>query len=170
MHDGERISTFCSSIIRIGDTVRKTFHDHCKYRSRWPAEAMLRNESKALGKFKGKAGIQQLIKVTGNTVVTAYAGHRLRKDDLSYVQAMAQGMAIVDRLERKGVVHRDIRPDNLVYRNSNVTLIDFAWAFFDGCIFKNKLDAPGAMGGRYRHPAIDDRYSMTKSINHIYGR
>ena len=168
MRDGEKISTFCSYIMRIGDRVRKTFHDS-KYKDRWSARKMALNEAGALALLHRRKGVQQLEKIVDNTVVSEYAGHRLRKTDMSYEHAMKQGMAIVDVLQACKVVHRDIRPENLVCKHSQITLIDFQWACYSGCIFSGLDDAPREMGGKYRSMVgINDRHSMEMAIREIY--
>jgi hypothetical protein len=65
---------------------------------------------------------------------------------------------ILNALEKKGIIHRDIRPDNIIIRNSKPVLIDFGWAVSDD----HPYFTPEGLGDLYRPEdgSFDDVYSM----------
>lgn len=67
-------------------------------------------------------------------------------------------LAILEALEERKIVHRDIRPENLVVRDGHLVLLDFGWATspIELC------HAPSTLGGDYRapHGPHNDVYSM----------
>lgn len=171
MKDGEKLMTFCAIVERKGDLVYKRFHELCRYKERWSAYKMWANEVDALLKVSTLHGLQQYVGSDRHKheIVTMYAGHQLRRDDMSCAEAERQCSEIVGRLRDAGVVHRDVRPGNLMCRHGIITLIDFQWAWYPGCVFKNEKDAPREMGGRYRQKGnIDDMHSIIKSVRRIW--
>ena len=169
MKDGAHINTFCAHICRNGRTVKKTFRQSTRYETIWPVEKLLLNEALALKKVQKMPGFQQVVSVKGLSITSIYHGHKLRRDDMVAAEALEQCMRICNRMKIIEMVHRDVRPENLVCHDGVVTLIDFTWAYFPGCVFRSMADAPKEMGGRYRSKnGIDDTYSMVKSLHKIY--
>ena len=65
----------------------------------------------------------------------------------------------------KGIVHRDIRLDNILIRNGRPVLLDFAWAVSDTL----QYFTPSGLGASERPPdgGFCDVYSMGKVIEQV---
>lgn len=77
----------------------------------------------------------------------------------------AQLIAICDHLQDAKVVHRDVRPENLMIKDNIIKLIDFGWARMasepDGKF-------PDLLGYPYKCPSgFNDRYSMKRVIKYL---
>lgn len=69
---------------------------------------------------------------------------------------------IIQELKHFGIIHRDIKPDNLMVKDGFIKLIDFGWARFE----KDKEDSPPSCLGYPYKPSygFDDNFSMKKII------
>jgi len=67
-------------------------------------------------------------------------------------------LCLLSELQAKRIVHRDIRPDNILMRNAKPVLIDFGWAISDA----KPYFSPRPLGGSERPPdgSFCDVYSM----------
>jgi len=103
-----------------------------------------------------------------------YRGKRLTKETIPS-NWQGQIKEILDELKEKNILHRDIRPDNLLVMNGNITLIDFA---FSTDLQNNSLEVsdipelPEAfrrgLGTRFKlEDKFDDQYALEESIDFI---
>lgn len=68
-------------------------------------------------------------------------------------------LAILDALRSRKVIHRDIRPENLLWNGKNCVLIDFTYAVNQGDVTNYHYD----LGGQYKCPyGFNDEYSLRK--------
>lgn len=72
---------------------------------------------------------------------------------------------ILSHLAKHGIVHRDIRFDNVLLRNGKPVLIDFGWAVSE----RESWISPEALGGLGRPPddSFSDLYSMGKLLQGV---
>lgn len=72
---------------------------------------------------------------------------------------------ILCELKQNGIVHRDIRPDNILIRNGKPVLIDFGWAISE----KQPYYTPDQLGvlGRPPDGSFCDIYSMGKVLEQV---
>lgn len=84
------------------------------------------------------------------------------KRSLKYVKSVATALA---HLEKQGIVHRDIKPDNMISTTRGVKLIDFGLAFADSFyVYEEPQDAYGTI--EYMAPEyISDAEDLTPSCD-----
>lgn len=77
-------------------------------------------------------------------------------------------LRLLGELKRKGIIHRDIRPDNLLVRDGKPVLIDFGWAVSEA----QPYFTPQWLGGSERPPdgSFCDVYSMGKVLEQVNQR
>jgi tRNA A-37 threonylcarbamoyl transferase component Bud32 len=91
----------------------------------------------------------------------------IRQDTHKMNEFVEDALSILELLRSKCMRHRDIRFDNLLYRNEKLVLIDFGWAE----TFESKIFTPPPLGGDERAPDGNhcDIYSMGKAIENVNG-
>jgi serine/threonine protein kinase len=111
----------------------------------------------------GDYSVLILEKIKGKQLKEAIAEITATADD--FHDFIKHGLNILDILKKKGIVHRDIRPDNILIRNKNPILIDFGWAISPD---RPYITPPG-LGGPERPNAgsFCDVYSMGKVLQQI---
>lgn len=99
----------------------------------------------------------------GDDIVIEDCGDRLTianlPDDWKF-----QLVHILSDLKTNKVIHRDIKPNNLMVKSDTIMLIDFGWAKLES----EKDNPPSCLGMPYRPSwGWDDRFSMKKVIKEI---
>lgn len=92
----------------------------------------------------------------------------IRSDSASIYNFILHCLDILEELENEKIMHRDIRLDNLMFREGKPVLIDFGWAeIFDENILS--IPTPSLLGGSGKPPdgVFCDKYSMGKVIEKI---
>lgn len=92
--------------------------------------------------LKKVVGIKGLIQYTKHEITrdhiclyTENAGKRLHDwmfqehSDEEWISVIDQGIRIIKEMNKSGIIHSDIKPQNCVLDNNNLTIIDFGWAF-----------------------------------------
>ncbi|MBK8619807.1 MAG: protein kinase family protein [Anaerolineales bacterium] len=104
----------------------------------------------------------QLEKIDGD--VLDNAANKIDTLDAMYA-FIIDCLNILRELSEKGIVHRDIRPDNILVRNGRPVLLDFGWAQSQ----KYEFVTPDALGGVERplDGNFSDVYSMGKVIERV---
>lgn len=125
---------------------------------------LLRNEHEKLRRFSGLPHFPQVLAFDGQVLTLTNVGSPMSRFNIPPNWARQLG-TIIRQLRQSKVVHRDIRPQNFLTRQSVVYLIDFGWAVFDG---ENGPCPPG-LGGRFRPPTgnFDDLYSI-EEVSKLY--
>lgn len=127
--------------------VRKSFKD-CDF-----SRELMGRELSFLKRLDGSKFFPKLLGYESNSISMSYEGiwaKWLPENDL---------VGILSYLRMEGIIHRDIRPGNLLWNGDNVVLIDFSFAMSGDEITNYHYD----LGGRYKCPyGFDDEYSLRK--------
>jgi serine/threonine protein kinase len=109
----------------------------------------------ALEKVNGVPLPEAIDQIDTSTRFLAFAQHCLR---------------LLNKLKQNGVIHRDIRPDNILVRDGKPVLIDFGWAIADTMPYCTPQGVnPHWLGGPERPPdgSFCDVYSMGKVLEKV---
>lgn len=85
-------------------------------------------------------------------------------DDSTMRSFLHHGLSLLQALQEKGVMHRDIRLENLLVRDGRPVLIDFGWACAEDC----PHITPEGLGAEGRPP--ESRYSDLYSMGVVFER
>jgi SAM-dependent methyltransferase len=104
-----------------------------------------------------------LEKIDGQSLLNARAD--IISSSHQFYQFICHCLKILKNLKRRGIVHRDIRPENILIRNSSPVLIDFGWAVSE----KKTYIIPSGLGASERPPdgSFCDTYSMGRVLKKI---
>jgi SAM-dependent methyltransferase len=131
-------------------TLRKTYKEKFGWAKDWELEI--------LKKLEGNPHFPKILGQGDDYLDLEWRGFNATKED-----DLSQLNDIVKSLASAGIVHRDIRPGNLLWQEGNLTLIDFGWAWIDGR--KPPIDAPEYLGnGFYENNDWDDAKAAEKVI------
>ncbi|MBC8491273.1 MAG: protein kinase family protein, partial [Candidatus Marinimicrobia bacterium] len=106
----------------------------------------------------------KLLEIGDNWFDMEYCGEKLNEQNLPKDWDV-QIDEILNELNKANIIHRDIRPHNLMIINSVIKLIDFGWAV---SYLHANSDIPKYLGDRWKCPdGFNDKYSIYKSIQSI---
>lgn len=142
-----------SNVERLGkNLVRKTFYDDFVW--------MVEREKEALQRLENFEHFPKFVSAGNGFIEITYCGICRKVSDRD------QCMEILQALKKVAIVHRDIRPPNLLTKNGTVHLIDFGWCLFDG-----EKDSPvqypfptAIPGGFAENVAWNDSYAMKRCL------
>jgi SAM-dependent methyltransferase len=107
-------------------------------------------EERCLRRLAGMPHFPELLEVGDRWLKMEWTGHRARR-----VSQLDQLPDIIRLLADAGIMHRDICPENLTYRDGRLFLVDFGWAILDGN--QPPAEAPQGLGrGFYEAGRWDD--------------
>ena len=134
-----------------------------KIQTQFKERDLIANEARFL-KVLNSRHFPKLISTDGDTIKIEESGAELTKENMPENWKL-QLTRILIELKNKNIVHRDIRVDNILVKDSVVKLIDFGWARFatepDG-------DVPDLLGYPNKPSwGFDDNYSMKRVIKQI---
>lgn len=144
---------------------------------------LIRREAECLRRLgqDGWSGVPRLMSVremgdgTGVVEMEKLAGVSCE----SYAEAMEEGQAVklfagllraVGRMTAAGIVHRDLRPANVLVRDGEPVVIDYGWAELSGAETGGWVPASLGEGFRPRSGGFDDGYSAGKMMAHLLER
>jgi serine/threonine protein kinase len=83
----------------------------------------------------------------------------------TFYDFIVHALNILEELSQKGIVHRDIRSENILVRNGKPVLIDFGWSISD----ETSCLTPNGLGGMERPPdgSFCDVFSMGKIFERL---
>lgn len=150
-------------ILRDSDIVYKIYYNSY-FRDlsgkEWTVAKLFKNYEMMLNLVKGVDGFEQLINVyntgeeasfLGTILKVKYAGEPITASNIdSVVAAGAQVERILETLKSLNIVYRDIIPGNLLVKDGKLTLVDFEYCFFPGCMYSNVEDAPAELAGPFK--------------------
>jgi serine/threonine protein kinase len=120
-------------------------------------------EVAALRKLHGLHYFPDLIEERENSIIMTHCGEKLTYKNMPH-DYDDQTAEIIKLLALADIVHRDIRPDNLMILGRYIRLIDFGWA----TTYADKENIDIEIGGEWKNAGgYNDRYSMMKSIESI---
>ena len=145
-----------SIISRQDDRIIKSQHSYKKY-------DLLSNEYRILSRLDSDH-FPKIYSLVNNILEMEYCGiELLGKIPFNWIIQLRN---ILSELNANGIIHRDIRLDNLMVKDEVVKLIDFGWAkFVDE---ENAIVPPSCLGFPNKPSyGFDDNYSMNCVIRQI---
>jgi|GEM_PF-3515096 hypothetical protein len=149
------------------DTIRKIYADNTM--EGFSLRQCRANESLFLKRLKDSPHFPQHYGNTELEITMDYCGVPLTKENMPG-DCEKQVAEILGALYDANIVHRDIRPANLLVKDNIIKLIDFGWSCEKE---RAMIDFPKGLGWDFRpgfpEPAtrFDDEYSLRKSIRWI---
>ena len=138
-----------SVIDRISpNKIKKTF----KQKNLWAQE----REVRALKRLKDSKHFPTVLEDGNGYIIMQYAG----RENMLTKDLMPQVKEIMSDLKKVKIKHRDIRAENLLVLNGNLSLIDFGW-----CVFDDEQDTPVESSPRIRASLNADEIELIKCFN-----
>jgi hypothetical protein len=134
-----------------------------KKQVRYKKYSLIDNEERILGKLHS-IHFPKVLSRDGDTLRIEHCGEPIKPDNLPKDWKL-QLELILHLLEKSGIVHRDIRMDNLMVSKGIIKLVDFGWARL-----AEEADGkhPDLLGYPNKCPmGFNDRYSMNRVIKQI---
>jgi len=153
-----------SIVRRISRThVKKTYHG--RYKVEGDLLKCKNNETMALKKLTSSHFPKVISDTHEREIIMDYCGVPLTKENMPSNYKL-QIKEILAELRKNDIVHRDIRPGNLLVKDSVIKLIDFGWAAQHG--HEHEWVPCPDLGMDFKYPnGFNDKYSLNKSINYI---
>ena len=107
-------------------------------------------ESRCLQRLEGFPNFPRLLDEGDNWIKMTWGGNRVTS-----ASQLEQLTEVVRNLQAANIVHRDICPDNLLYCEGQLYLLDFGWALVDGK-FPSAIPGPNLGRGFYADDHLDD--------------
>ena len=137
----------------------------------WSVAKLFKNYEMMLNLVKGLDGFEQIVDIyntgeetsfLGTILKVKYAGEPVTADNIdSVVDAGAQVEGILEILKSLNIVYRDITPGNLLVKDGKLTLVDFEYCSFPGCMYSSMEDAPAELAGPFKSPeGFDNTFSF----------
>lgn len=138
-----------SVIDRIAPSkIKKTF----KQKNLWALD----REIQALETLKSSRHFPNVLEVGDGYMVMQYMG----RENMLTKDLMPQVKEIIAELKKAKIKHRDIRKENLLVLNGNLSLIDFGW-----CVFDDEKDTPVESAIRIKDALNVDEIELIKCFN-----
>ena len=134
------------------DIVRKTANQN-----------IVLHERKAINRLSGGHFPKLMRDDSPECIYMNYCGQRLAALPSNWRDQCEE---ILSELLKANIQHRDIRPQNLLFRNGKIILCDFGWCTIDG--ISHSPNTPRRLGSDFKAPhGFDDKYSLYKSMGYL---
>lgn len=159
-------------VFRDNDVVYKVYCNSTTFES---VSKQFKNYEMMLSLVKGLDGFEQIVDVCnageetsflGTILKVKYTGEPITASNIdSVVAAGAQVERILETLKSLDIVYRDIIPGNLLVKDGKLTLIDFEFCYFPGCMYSSVEDAPAELAGPFKS---SEGFNNTFSFREIW--